>query len=221
MTNKLLRLLIGVIIITFFLYPNMLPNLNLHISNNTKTVLNISIGSESTKESIKSEDVVDVVITPTPIPTEITPFIPARIEMNEIKLDAQIVPVKIEYNTLNAPTDFFKVGWQESSGLAGSKDTVIMDGHYDNKSGEAVFFNLKYLKLNQKINVYSSSDNKCIKYRVVCIESYDRLNAPNEKIFKNDGRYRLNLITCYGTFDKKLGTYNKRLVVYCLIDGGV
>jgi sortase (surface protein transpeptidase) len=118
---------------------------------------------------------------------------------------------------INAPLNFSEVGWSIESAKVGSKGTVILDGHVDNREGPAVFYNLRYAKVNQKVFV-SSSTGEQLRYRVVCVESYDRLKAPMDKIFKDDQRSRLNMITCYGTYDKKLGTYDRRLVVYCLID---
>jgi LPXTG-site transpeptidase (sortase) family protein len=145
----------------------------------------------------------------------VKPFKPIRIEIPKAEVNAEIVELKVINNQLQAPTDFNKVGWDLGSGLIGDNKTAIMDGHYDSKTGKAVFYGLQYLRINDIVTVYSS--NSKFYYKVVCIESYDRFNAPLDKIYKNDGRKRLNLITCNGVFDKKLGSYNRRLVVYTVI----
>jgi len=150
--------------------------------------------------------------------TKVTePFTPTRIVITKAFIDASVIPVGFVANQLQAPTDYTSVGWDSESGNVGTVGTVIMDGHYDSKIGAAVFFNLKDLSINDEVKVYSVN-GKYLIYRVVDMILYDRFTAPTSEIFSNDKKKRLNLITCGGTFNRKLGSYNQRLVVYTVLE---
>lgn len=152
--------------------------------------------------------------TPSPFTTPSVSgnFIPVRIIIPNADIDAKVEPVIIKSGQLQAPKSSFIVGWDETR-LPGIAGTVIMDGHYDNRKGPAIFYNLQYL--NPGDEIYIISDNKeMLTYKITLIEAYNRLKAPIDKIYGNDGKQRLNLITCHGVFDHSKGTYNQRLVVY-------
>jgi LPXTG-site transpeptidase (sortase) family protein len=176
--------------------------------------------SQPTTEVVGTSSSPSPTLSPVPVVEKVInkvvkPFIPTRIEIAKAGVDADIVKVKLVNNQIQAPSDYDTVGWFSDSGLVGENKTVIMDGHYDSKTGKAVFYELQTLKINDIVTVYSKESK--LHYKVVHMASYNRFKAPLDKIYKNDGMKRLNLITCGGTFDKKLGSYNRRLVVYCLI----
>ena len=141
------------------------------------------------------------------------PFIPTRIRIDSVDIDAEVVPVGITGNVIEAPQDSDMVGWYKESGKVGENKTAIMDGHYDSKFSKAVFYNLQYLDIGDKIQVYSEKGESLV-YIVTALESYAKDNVPKGKIFDNDGTDRLNLITCSGNFDKGENTYLRRLIVY-------
>ncbi len=51
-------------------------------------------------------------------------------------------------------------------------------------------------------------------FQVTSIESYLTSEAPLDKIFGDTDQSLLKLITCTGKYNRKLGTHEKRLVVY-------
>jgi hypothetical protein len=53
-----------------------------------------------------------------------------------------------------------------------------------------------------------------LTFKVVAVKDYD-YNAPTTDIFSQDtSTAQLNLITCGGNWDKTLGSYSKRVVVF-------
>ena len=133
---KLILKYIILLLVGIAFYEGLLSNLNFQIKIGNCTTLKFIIGniqSDVNKVDIKQNIVIN-------------PFIPVRIYIPDIQVDAKVIPVKIEDGQINAPLDFAQIGWSEASAKIGSSGTVIMNGHYDSRIGPAVLYRLKNLK---------------------------------------------------------------------------
>lgn len=139
---------------------------------------------------------------------------PTTLYIPAIDVETEIVPVGIlENGEMGVPEDDTKVGWFEPGYQPGLRGNAVIAGHVDNKRGPAVFFYLKDLKKGDKIHV-SNDNGVTLTFIVQKTESYKTEEAPIQEIFGKFPRPRLNLITCTGRFDRKLGGHEERLVVY-------
>lgn len=149
-------------------------------------------------------------------PVEATPI---RIKAPSTGIDAEIIEVGVTADgTLEAPTDWAKVGWYTNSAKPGLKGNVIIDGHYDTNTGApAAFWNLKNLSLGDKVVVvdeYGVEHEYTVTELIhVSINDTDRL----EKLNKHSGR-TLTLITCGGFWNPTVGTYDERLIIKAIIE---
>lgn len=161
-------------------------------------------------------------ILPTPLPqpkgeTELKQalaFIPSRLHIPSVQLDAPVVPVGIlENGQMDVPQSSDIVGILSPGPLPGEIGTAIMAGHVDSQTGPAIFYPLKKIKTGDPVLI-SNEEGQSLVFKVISVESYITSEAPLDKIFGDTDQSRLNLITCTGKYNRKLGTHEKRLVVF-------
>jgi len=143
------------------------------------------------------------------------PFIPERIQIPSINIDATIIPVGLSKGIMQVPKDWDTVGWLNTQGFnVGDNGYSVMAGHYDSKTGKAVFYDLKRLHSQDEVIILGTDGSK----RIFLVISYIIMEAvydPNKfSIFGKSDTSNLNLITCAGTFNQTTHHYDKRLVVF-------
>jgi len=106
------------------------------------------------------------------------------------------------------------VAWFSLGSRPGESGSSVIAGHYGWKNGKASAFDNLY-KLRKGDTLYIE-DDKVVITSFVVRESrrYDPEADASEVFGSNDGRARLNLVTCEGAWDKVSRTYSKRLVVF-------
>ncbi|MBS2969120.1 class F sortase [Metabacillus sp. KIGAM252] len=115
--------------------------------------------------------------------------------------------------TMDVPKDDQNTVWYKQGARPGEAGNAVIAGHVDNKTGPAVFFNLKKLKSGDELSVLDAKKERRT-FVVEKVESYPYERAPIQSIFGRTNEPRLNLITCTGTYDKRKETHLERLVVY-------
>jgi sortase (surface protein transpeptidase) len=144
---------------------------------------------------------------------------PTGIYIKTLKINAPIVPVGLAPDdTLQVPEDEKAVGWYIYGALPGDVGTSVITGHLDTTYGPAVFWHLKNLRPGDSIEI-SRSDGSKASFRVDSLQEYSQDNFPIEQVYGKTDSASLRLITCSGTYNKKLGRYSNNLVVYAsLVD---
>jgi sortase A len=143
---------------------------------------------------------------------------PARIEVPSIDAKAEIEATGIlENGEMGVPEDVNEVGWFEPGFKVGAKGHAVLAGHVDSLTGPAIFYDLKKMKIGEKI-IITDADGREMVFEVTEIASYETDEAPIEEIFGNSGRRMINLITCTGDFNRKIGSHEERLVVSAELD---
>jgi sortase A len=141
------------------------------------------------------------------------PGVPLRLKIPKINVDAAIDHVGLtSTGDLDVPKSFSSTGWYKGGVRPGEAGSAVIDGHFIN--GEpAVFNNLQNLQKGDELYVEDESGS-LIKF----IVRGSRLYLPNENaaavFYSDDGKERLNLITCQGTWDRHQQDYTTRLVVF-------
>lgn len=157
--------------------------------------------------------------TPTPIPTP-TPvpdlgIVPARLRIPSIGVDASVEKVgQTPQGAMDVPKNIWDVAWYDLGIKPGNPGNAVIDGHLDGYNiPAAVFYNLRSLKLGDKIYV-SDASGKELVFAVTQLQVYPYNAAPLDQIFGRSDKPHLNLITCNGTWDYQSQNYNQRLIVY-------
>ncbi len=138
---------------------------------------------------------------------------PVGLRIDKIGVDAGIEALQVVDGRMPDPTGPWTVAWYENLGSLGRGGNVVMAGHIDYWNvGPSVFYDLAALEPGDSIAVYGD-DGQEYAYAVEWLRQYDADNAPLDEIVGTDGRERLTLITCGGTFDYQNAQYLQRTVV--------
>ena len=152
-----------------------------------------------------------VAASPTPAPSTAAVV---RIKAPSIGVDAPIVTLGLDAKGIMAdPPDPVSVVWYDFSAHPGYAGNVVLAGHVDyHNYGPAVFWNLRRLTVGDRVHV-TLQDGTTYTYQVASLAYYDAATAPVGEIVGKTPAETLTLITCGGTFDRRAGDYDKRLVV--------
>jgi LPXTG-site transpeptidase (sortase) family protein len=152
--------------------------------------------------------------TPTGTKTETTISHPVYLEIPKLALTAPIKAKGLLKNGhMDVPDDRDTVAWYSPGTIPGQKGNAVLAGHVDDQKGPAVFFYLNRLTVGDFIHIQGKNGEK-LTFVVTKKRAYDRHHAPISLIFGPSSAKHLNLITCTGSFNRKQGTHEQRLVVY-------
>jgi LPXTG-site transpeptidase (sortase) family protein len=115
---------------------------------------------------------------------------------------------------LAVPEDISKLGWWiGSSPMGATRGTTLIAGHVDSAvAGLGVFAKLKEMGAGDQITVVDGLGNPW-KFEVTDTEQVTKSKLPGE-LFDTSGDRRLALITCGGSFDSRLRSYEDNLIVW-------
>jgi sortase (surface protein transpeptidase) len=141
--------------------------------------------------------------------------LPVRLRIPAIGVDADVEHVGLsEDGAMASPQSYFAVGWYQFGFRPGQVGNAVMAGHIDSATqGAAVFYWLSSLYPGALVIVTDSAGYDLVFEVIGAAEFYDG-EAPVFDIFGPADTANLNLITCVGTFDRSVGQYDKRYVVY-------
>lgn len=153
----------------------------------------------------------------TPEEREWVPELPVRLVIPAIDVDAKVQYVGQDPNgsgKMEVPSNFTDVGWYKHGVRPGMRGSAVIAGHLNGRDvPEAVFYDLHTLKVGDEVVIMSEERVEDI-FRVVKIETYAH-DDPTDDVFKSaDGKKRLNLITCSGTWLESENQFDKRTVVF-------
>ncbi|MFM9556960.1 MULTISPECIES: class F sortase [Streptomyces] len=141
---------------------------------------------------------------------------PVRLLIPEIQVSAPFVPLSVGRNgQLDAPPadDVNLVGWHAEGAVPGETGTAIIAGHVDTATSPAVFAGLGELEKGDVFHVVRS-DRTRISFVVDALETFEKDDFPDERVYADADRPEVRLITCAGDYDRKVMDYTENLVVF-------
>ncbi|WP_328403383.1 class F sortase [Streptomyces sp. NBC_00390] len=145
--------------------------------------------------------------------------VPKRILIPEIDVDAPFTQLSIgKSGALDAPpeNDSNLAGWFKGGVTPGERGTAIVAGHVDTKTGPAVFLELSSLKPGSTVDI-ARADGSVATFKVDSVETFEKKNFPNERVYADTASPQLRVLTCGGSYDKKNG-YTDNVVVFAHLD---
>ena len=140
---------------------------------------------------------------------------PTNVRIPKIKVNTSIIPLTLDgTGALEAPTSFTQVGWYAQGTAPGDIGPAILAGHYDNTLRGTVFYQLRLLKAGDLVQVRRGG--KWLDFTVVYSGEYSKQDFPTEKVYGPTPDPELRLITCGGTFNGRVGSYDDNIVVYAV-----
>lgn len=140
---------------------------------------------------------------------------PIRLRIPEIGLDVPFEdPLGIdERGVVEVPKKYTTVGWYRYGPTPGEKGPAVVLGHVDSYKGPAVFHKLPQLNVGDLIEV-EREDGTRATFIVEHTARYEQDDFPNEIVYGDISYAGLRLVTCMGTFDRKVQRYSHNLVVF-------
>ena len=122
--------------------------------------------------------------------------------------NAVILPVGLEPNGELEVPGADEVGWyQFGAGLGGGQGSTVLAAHIAYNGRDGVFRNLADSEVGELITVDG------INYRIESVTQYNKFELPIDDLFAEDGDEQLVLITCGGSFNPNLRSYDDNVVV--------
>jgi hypothetical protein len=140
---------------------------------------------------------------------------PTRLKVPAIKLDTALETLRLGgAGELTPPKDFAKAGWYADGTVPGDVGPAVIAGHVDNRSGPAVFYDLREIVAGDTIEV--SRGGVTVRFTVTSTAWYPKKEFPTADVYGPTPDRQLRLITCGGVFDRSLKSYKDNLVVYAV-----
>ncbi|MFE3765629.1 class F sortase [Streptomyces sp. NPDC059104] len=152
----------------------------------------------------------------------LAPSVPDRITIPDIKVDAPLDAVGLDDKGVMREPDFAKpddAAWYKEGPTPGEPGAAAIVGHMDTPEvPEAVFFNLKRLKKDERIEVHRTDGTTAV-FAVDSVDTFEKAAFPTEKVYGDThGTAGLRLITCGGrlTADRH---WDSNVVVFAHLTG--
>lgn len=113
---------------------------------------------------------------------------------------------------LSAPNDPSRAGWYAAGVVPGDQGPAVIGGHVDSRRGPGVFFRLRTLTPGDVIDV-TRSDGRTVRFSVLAVALYPKDAFPTQAVYGPTSGPELRLVTCGGTFDRSVRSYEDNVVV--------
>jgi hypothetical protein len=148
-------------------------------------------------------------------PSPAQPALPVAIRLDRLRISAAIDAVGVtDTGIMVIPRDAHRVGWYRYGPRPGSSaGSAVIAGHIDSRTqGLGAFAPLSNARPGD-VAVVTLTDGRRLFFRVVAREFFAKQQLPRTELFGRDGRPRLTLITCGGSYQKDRGGYQDNLVI--------
>jgi Sortase domain len=113
---------------------------------------------------------------------------------------------------LSAPDDPSRAGWYTAGVVPGDQGPAVIGGHVDSRRGPGVFFRLRTLRPGDLVDV-NRSDGRSVRFAVIAVALYPKDAFPTDAVYGPTSGPELRLVTCGGTFDRSVRSYEDNVVV--------
>lgn len=139
---------------------------------------------------------------------------PRKITIGSIGAQGFIQRVgKDKKGDIAVPTNIHYGGWYVNSAKPGDSGLSIIDGHVGGRYSSAIFAKLARVQKDDTIQI-EFGDRSIRSFQVIDKRELPKAEAAGFLLKKQeDINQQLNLITCGGAFNKKLSTYNNRIIL--------
>ena len=144
---------------------------------------------------------------------------PVRLQIPSIGVDSDLVDLGLQGDgTLEVPPKGFPAGWYTGAPTPGELGPAIIAGHVDWGGRPGVFFDLREVSTGDEIAI-GRQDGSTARFRVTHVDQFDKDAFPTQTVYGDLDHAGLRLITCGGSFDPQLRSYDDNLVVFADLVG--
>lgn len=136
---------------------------------------------------------------------------PMRLRIPTIGVDASIDGVGLAGDGQMEIPPAEDVGWYELGPRPGAAGSSVLAAHVDYGGRRGAFFDLAKVPVGAPLEVTTSNGSQ--RFVVVTRKQIAKADIDLAEYFTADGPARLTLITCGGSFNRRIGHYQDNLVI--------
>ena len=141
---------------------------------------------------------------------------PVGLHLETIGVDnAPVIPVGVLDNGEMEIPGAAEVGWYRFGPSPGEHGSAVLAAHIAYNGRNGLFRKLDQMQLGDSFEV-AYDDGTTSRFEVTEIAQYGKTELPFDRIFAKDGEAGLVLITCGGSFNESLRSYDDNIVVYAV-----
>jgi LPXTG-site transpeptidase (sortase) family protein len=142
---------------------------------------------------------------------------PVRIVIPSIGLSAPVVPLGLNRDrTLQVPRRFGDTGWFRGGPEPGEPGAAVIVGHVASRSGPAVFYRLRDVRVGEKITIRLQGGST-VRYVVNSMVRVRKSRFPTSRVYARTKQPTLRLVTCAGKIDLSTGHHPDNYIVFASI----
>jgi LPXTG-site transpeptidase (sortase) family protein len=149
----------------------------------------------------------------------VAPNLPRYIDIPKLQVHARVLSMGVDRkNQLRAPGNVFDAGWYNASAQPGQPGAMLVDGHISSWTTKGVFYGLNKLRAGDQITI-TRGDGQKFTYSVAKTQVYDakKVDMASLLVSQDTGKPGLNLISCSGDVIPGTSEFDKRIVVYAVM----
>lgn len=149
----------------------------------------------------------------------VAPDLPRFLRIPRFNILARVMREGVLPNgEVDTPRNIFDVGWYEGSAKPGDIGATLIVGHLSGPTTNGSLYNLKDLNTGDTVEI-ERGDGKKLTYAVVGKKTQNYQDVDMAKALRSQDPTKsgLNLITCAGRYDARRHVFEKRIVVYTVL----
>ncbi|WP_329114236.1 class F sortase [Streptomyces sp. NBC_01353] len=154
---------------------------------------------------------------PDPTRADDTKTVPTRVSILSLGIDSELMRLGLNQDgTVEVPPadKGMTAGWYTGNARPGEAGAAVIIGHNDTRFGEAVFHDLRRIRVGAAVDVRDSAGDT-VRFTVTGTETVAKNAFPTKKVYGATKERTLRLITCDGAFDTA-GHPVDNLIVYAV-----
>lgn len=108
-----------------------------------------------------------------------------------------------------------RVGWYEYGPSPGQVGSSVLAAHIASDGVDGAFRYLSDANVGDQVEVVFDDDSSQT-YEIIEMAQYDKDELPFDRVFAREGEPVITLITCGGTFQPSVGSYEDNIVAYAI-----
>jgi sortase (surface protein transpeptidase) len=142
--------------------------------------------------------------------------LPVRLRIPAIGIDTPVEQIGRQPDgTIEVPKRFDVAGWYNEAARPGQAGPAVVLGHVDSSAGPAVFFRLSALPVGAMVYV-DRADATSASFRVTGQTRVPKTAFPTDLVYSPTLQPSLRLVTCGGSFDHHVRSYQDNVIVYAV-----
>jgi LPXTG-site transpeptidase (sortase) family protein len=141
--------------------------------------------------------------------------LPSGLRFDAIGADAPIVEVGVAADGQMEIPGASEVGWYRFGPTPGATGSAVLAAHVAWNGEDGVFRRLTAAAPGDRFTV-TYDDGSAREFEVAAVRQYPKDQLPVDELFAADGPDQVVLVTCGGSFNRQISSYDDNIVAYAV-----